>query len=119
MFTRAIPERIRDEQLVIKRYANEVYFTLHRSASPDNERKLLNFRNGMRAHVDIRYEFEIGALTHLRVVNRNQRMLPRFNEKSAVPDQCNIVIIMKIDLQTSEKNKPNLNHLLYKYSIQY
>jgi len=29
MFTRAIPERLRDEQLIIKHYTNEAYFTLH------------------------------------------------------------------------------------------
>ena len=28
IFTIAIPERLRDEQLIIKRYTNEAYFTL-------------------------------------------------------------------------------------------
>jgi len=40
----------------------------------------------------------IRVLTHFGKINRNQRMLPRFNEKSEIRHKWNIVVTVKINL---------------------
>ena len=47
----------------------------------------------------------VGVLTYFRIINGNQRMLPRFNEKSGVRHQCNVVMTVKMDLTSEHENR--------------
>jgi len=47
----------------------------------------------------------VGVLTHFRIVNGNQRMLPRFDKKSEVRHQCNVVMTVKMDLTSEHENR--------------
>ena len=47
----------------------------------------------------------VGVLTYFRIINGKQRMLPRFNEKSGVRHQCNVVMTVKMDLTSEHENR--------------